>query len=67
MTPNARFKARLAREPLLGTFVKTPHPAAVEIVGSFAVTGSDHSFLTGGARALVAGFAPLRKTAGDQR
>ncbi len=34
---------------------------------SFAVTGSDHSFLIGGARALVAGFAPLRKTAGDQR
>lgn len=33
MSPAARFKARLrAREPLLGCFVKTPHPAVVEVL-----------------------------------
>ena len=34
-SPNARFRTRLrAREPLLGCFVKTPHPAVVEVLAS---------------------------------
>ncbi len=34
-SPAARFRTRLrAREPLLGCFVKTPHPAVVEAVAS---------------------------------
>ena len=33
MTPSARFKSRLnAREPLLGVFIKTPHPSVVEAI-----------------------------------
>jgi 2-keto-3-deoxy-L-rhamnonate aldolase RhmA len=32
---------------------------------SFVVSGSDHTFLIGGARALAAGFAPLRNSAGE--
>jgi len=37
-----------------------------EAGASFAVTGSDHSFLIQGARALAAGFAPHRQTTGDR-
>lgn len=45
MSPNARFRARLtAKEPLLGTFVKTPHPVVVEILGA---TGLDFLVLDG--------------------
>lgn len=34
-SPNAQFRERLrAREPLLGCFVKTPHPAVVEALAS---------------------------------
>ncbi len=48
MTPNARFKARLvAREPLVGCFVKTPHPTVVEVLGAtdldFLVLDGEHS------------------------
>ncbi len=48
MTPNARFKARLiARAPLLGCFVKTPHPTVVEVLGAtpldFLVLDGEHS------------------------
>lgn len=35
MSPAARFKAQLrARESLLGAFVKTPHPAVVEVLAT---------------------------------
>lgn len=35
MSPSARFKSRLtSRAPLLGVFVKTPHPAAVEALAT---------------------------------
>ena len=37
-----------------------------EAGASFAVTGSDHSFLIQGARALAAGFAPHRQPTGDR-
>ncbi len=48
MSANARLKARLlAREALLGTFVKTPHPAVVEILGAlgfdFLVLDGEHA------------------------
>ncbi|SDC00456.1 HpcH/HpaI aldolase family protein [Ruegeria marina] len=48
MTPNARFKARLiAREPLVGCFVKTPHPIVVEVLGAgpldFLILDGEHS------------------------
>lgn len=48
MTPNARFKARLrAREPLVGCFVKTPHPTVVEVLGAsdldFLILDGEHS------------------------
>lgn len=48
MTPNARFKARLtARQPLLGCFVKTPHPMVIEVLGAtgldFLVLDAEHS------------------------
>ena len=33
MMTNAEFKARLvAREPMLGAFIKTPHPIVIEIM-----------------------------------
>ena len=46
-TMNARFKARLAaREPLLGTFLKTPHPILVEVLAAagfdFIVIDGEH-------------------------
>lgn len=45
MTPNARFKARLtARDPQIGCFVKTPHPAVVEVLG---MSGLDFLILDG--------------------
>ncbi len=45
---NADFRARLcAREPLLGTFVKTPHPIVIEVLGhsgfDFAVIDAEHA------------------------
>ncbi len=48
MSPNARFKARLtAREPLVGCFVKTPHPTVVEVLGQcpldFLILDGEHS------------------------
>ncbi len=48
MTPNARFKARLtAREPLIGCFVKTPHPTVIEVLGAgpldFLILDGEHS------------------------
>lgn len=48
MTPNARFKARLlAREGLLGCFIKTPHPTVVEVLGAgpldFLILDGEHS------------------------
>ncbi len=48
MTSNARFKARLtAREPLVGCFVKTPHPTVIEVLGAgpldFLVLDVEHS------------------------
>lgn len=48
MTPNARFKARLtANEPLIGCFIKTPHPTLVEVLGvaglDFLVLDGEHS------------------------
>ncbi len=47
MTLNADFKRRLAaRAPLLGTFLKTPHPILVEILGragfDFLVIDAEH-------------------------
>lgn len=48
MTPNAQFKARLAaREAQSGCFVKTPHPAVVEVLGQagldFLVLDGEHA------------------------
>ncbi|MCV0427356.1 MAG: hypothetical protein K5905_17990 [Roseibium sp.] len=48
MTANERFKSRLTkREPLFGCFVKTPHPAVVEVLGQcgidFLVLDGEHS------------------------
>lgn len=48
MTPNARFKTRLvARELLVGCFVKTPHPIVVEVLGAgpldFLVLDAEHA------------------------
>lgn len=48
MTPNACFKARLiAREPLIGCFIKTPHPTVIEVLGAgpldFLVLDAEHS------------------------
>lgn len=48
LTPNARFKARLtASEPLLGCFIKTPHPTVVEVLGGepldFLILDAEHS------------------------
>lgn len=48
MSPNARFKARLlARAPMVGCFVKTPHPTVVEILGAtdldFLILDGEHS------------------------
>lgn len=48
MTPNAGFRARLtAKAPLLGTFVKTPHPVMIEILGAvgldFLVLDGEHA------------------------
>ncbi|MCB2109536.1 MAG: 4-hydroxy-2-oxovalerate aldolase [Defluviimonas sp.] len=48
MTPNARFKARLtAREPLVGCFVKTPHPTVIEVLGAtpldFLILDGEHT------------------------
>lgn len=48
MTPNARFKARLtAGEPLVGSFIKTPHPTLIEVLGAtgldFLVLDGEHS------------------------
>ena len=38
MSANARFKARLnARAPLLGCFIKTPHPTVIEVLGATAL------------------------------
>jgi 2-keto-3-deoxy-L-rhamnonate aldolase RhmA len=42
-TANADFVRRLrAREPLLGTFVKTPHPILIEVLG---LTGVDYAIV----------------------
>ncbi|SDF03497.1 HpcH/HpaI aldolase family protein [Limimaricola pyoseonensis] len=48
MSLNAEFRRRLiAREPLLGAFVKTPHPIVVEIMGrsgfDFLVLDAEHA------------------------
>lgn len=48
MTLNAEFKSRvLARERLLGTFFKTPHPIAMEVMGhagfDFVVLDAEHA------------------------
>jgi len=48
MTPNATFKARLhAREPMIGCFIKTPHPTVIEVLGAgpleFLVLDGEHS------------------------
>lgn len=48
MTPNEAFRARLlAKAPLLGSFVKTPHPMVVEVLGAsgldFLVLDGEHS------------------------
>lgn len=48
MNTNAHFKTRLiAREPLVGCFVKTPHPTVVEVLGAtdldFLVLDGEHS------------------------
>lgn len=48
MSPGERLKARLAaRELLLGTFLKTPHPAVVEVLGAagldFLVLDGEHA------------------------
>ena len=45
---NAEFKARLeAREPLLGAFIKTPHPIVIEIMAragfDFLVVDAEHA------------------------
>lgn len=48
MTVNSEFKARLvAKEPLLGTFIKTPHPIIIEIMAhagfDFLVVDAEHA------------------------
>ncbi len=48
MTPNAHFKAQLtARKPLVGCFIKTPHPIVVEVLGAssldFLVLDAEHA------------------------
>lgn len=48
MTPNARFRNRLiAREGLVGCFVKTPHPTVIEVLGAgpldFLVLDGEHA------------------------
>lgn len=48
MTTNAEFKARLkAREPLLGAFIKTPHPIIIEVMAragfDFLVVDAEHA------------------------
>lgn len=48
MTSNARFKARLvARELMVGCFIKTPHPIVVEVLGAgpldFLVLDAEHA------------------------
>jgi 2-keto-3-deoxy-L-rhamnonate aldolase RhmA len=48
MTINSEFKAKLvAKEPLLGTFIKTPHPIIVEIMANagfdFLVLDAEHA------------------------
>lgn len=48
MTPNARFRqALLAREQLVGCFIKTPHATVIEVLGTtdldFLVLDGEHS------------------------
>lgn len=48
MTTNADFKARLtAREPLVGAFIKTPHPIIIEVMAragfDFLVVDAEHA------------------------
>lgn len=48
MSPNANFKTRLiSREPLVGCFIKTPHPIIVEVLGAgsldFLVLDAEHA------------------------
>ncbi|SDW30841.1 HpcH/HpaI aldolase family protein [Litoreibacter albidus] len=48
MTVNSDFKAKLvAKEPLLGTFIKTPHPIIIEIMAhagfDFLVIDAEHA------------------------
>lgn len=48
MSPNVKFKSRLtAREPLVGCFIKTPHPIIVEVLGAssldFLVLDAEHA------------------------
>ncbi|MCP4934569.1 MAG: 4-hydroxy-2-oxovalerate aldolase, partial [bacterium] len=48
MTPNAHFKARLvARQPLIGCFIKTPHPTVIEVLGAgpldFLILDAEHA------------------------
>ena len=48
MMTNAEFKARLvAREPMLGAFIKTPHPIVIEIMAragfDFLVVDAEHA------------------------
>lgn len=48
MMTNAEFKARLeAREPMLGAFIKTPHPIIIEIMAragfDFLVVDAEHA------------------------
>ncbi|MDA5095471.1 aldolase/citrate lyase family protein [Aliiroseovarius sp. KMU-50] len=48
MSPNATFKKRLlAREQLVGCFIKTPHPTVIEVLGAtdldFLVLDGEHS------------------------
>ena len=48
MSPNARFrKALIARDQLVGCFIKTPHPTVIEVLGAtdldFLVLDGEHS------------------------
>ncbi len=48
MTVNSEFKKKLiAKEPLLGTFIKTPHPIIIEIMANagfdFLVLDAEHA------------------------
>jgi 2-keto-3-deoxy-L-rhamnonate aldolase RhmA len=48
MTPNARFKSRLvSRQLLIGCFIKTPHPAVIEVLGAgpldFLILDAEHA------------------------